>query len=226
MTKYSKTVLFWTLVLFACSPSISAPQTLHASPSTYTSTPELDVVTTLEFPTSVASQQSIGPKIIVTVGTPNIGQGPDGNFPITESSSDTCAFVWAHPILEELTLIFDAKITDLNPQAFGHASAFGEDCVYPDGRKIFFGFETDFYITLPVTDLTEFETFGNWIAETMPMVSTLPADMIEGSQPGFVEYRFSKNENEILIIRVPLHGYEEIANGMIGEDLFLLFYKE
>jgi hypothetical protein len=226
MTKLTRTLLFWTLILFACSPGISSPQTFPAPSSTNTPAPQPDTGKTIDFPTNVTTQVPIGSKIIVTVGTPNVGQGPDGNFPVTETSSDTCAFVWAHPILEELTLVFDSKIKELNTQAFGHASAFGEDCVYPDGRKVFLGFETDFYITLPVTELTDFESFGNWIAETMPVVNTLPPNMIEGSQSGFVEYRFLKTENEMLVIRVPLHGYEETANGMVGDDLFLLFYKE
>jgi hypothetical protein len=226
MMKLSKTLLSWALILFACSPGISSPQVLPASPSTHTPTPETDAVATFEFPTSVATQQSIGPKIIVTVGTPHIGQGPDGNFPTTDPLSDTCAFVWANPLLEELTAIFDTEVKKLNFEASAHASAFGEDCVYPNGKIVFFAMETDFYIILPVSDLTDFVSFGNWIAKTMPVVNSLPKDMIEGPNSGFVEYTFENSENDILIVRIPINEYKEKVNGITGEDLFLLFYKE
>ena len=102
--KTKTTLLFWTLILFACSPGISSPQTFPTLPSTNTSSLELDTIATFEFPTNVTTQISTGPKIIVTVGTPNIGQGPDGNFSNTETASDTCTFVWAQHPLEELTV--------------------------------------------------------------------------------------------------------------------------
>jgi hypothetical protein len=220
MNRLSKTLLLWTLILCACSPDITSPQTFPEDHPTNTPSP----LPLLE--TNVTTRIPSGPKIIVTVGTPNIGQGPDGNIPVTESSSDTCAFMWAHPKLEELTVVFDTAIKELNSQASAIASAFGEDCVYPDGRKVFFGIETDFYITLPVTDLSDFKSFGNWIAQTMPIVNKLPPDMIEGSNSGFVEYRFSKTENDILIVRVPIQDYEETAQGKTGAELFQVFYKQ
>jgi hypothetical protein len=181
---------------------------------------------TFEFPTNITTRVPVGPKIIVTVGTPNIGQGPDGNFPVTDSSSDTCAFMWAHPKLEELSTVFDAAIKELNPQASAVASAFGEDCVYEDGRKVFFAIETDFYIDLPVADLADFESFGNWISESMPLINTLPPDLIKSPHIGFVEYKFINNENETLIVRVPIQDYEKTAQGKTGEELFLAFYKQ
>jgi hypothetical protein len=125
-----------------------------------------------------------------------------------------------------LTNTFDAEIKKLNPEAAAHASAFGEDCVYADGRKVFFGIETDFYIELPVTDLTDFKTFGNWIEQTMPVVMSMPPDKVEGPQLGFVEYRFMKNDGEQLIVRVPIQEYNNSARGKTGEELFQFFYKK
>ncbi len=228
MTRLSKTLLLWILILCACSPDIASPQTFPKDHPTNTPSlrPQPNTSVTFDFPTNVTTRIPTGPKIIVTVGTPNIGQGPDGNFPVTESSSDKCAFMWAHPTLEELTKIFDLAIKKINSEASGQATSFGEDCVYEDGRKVFFGIETDFYITLPVTDLSDFETFGNWIAQTMPIVNGLPPDMIEGSNSGFVEYRFSKTENDTLIVRVPIQDYDETAKGKTGEELFQVFYTQ
>ena len=163
----------------------------------------------------------MGPKIIITVGTPNIGQGPDGNFPTTEQ----CAFSWANSPLDELSALLDDEVKSLNSTASARASAFGEDCNYSDGRKVFHAIETDFYINLPASDLTDFESFGNWISQTMPLINALPADMIEGPQSGFVEYSFTKNDNEHLIVRVPIQGYTDATDGKSGESLFLTFYK-
>ena len=226
MTKILKTLLLWTLILCACSPGIITPETFSTSAPTNTPPPQPDKIATIEFPTSVTTRVPIGPKIIVTVATPHIDQGPDGNFPVTESSSNTCAFMWAHPLLEDLTDTFEAAIKELNPETSAHASAFGEDCVYADGRTVFFAIETDFYIDLPVTDLTDFSSFGDWIAQTMPVATAMPPDMIEGPHIGFVEYRFIKNASDQLIIRVPIQEYNNSAQGKTGEELFLLFYTK
>ena len=223
--KIKFTLLFWTLILFACSPDVSSPQTSPISTSAYSSTLEPDTIVTFEFPTIVATQRSIGPKIIVTVGTPNIGQGPDGNFPVTQTTIEQCAFSWANSPLDELSALLDGEVKSLNSTASARASAFGEDCIYSDGHKVFHAMETDFYIDLPASGLTDFESFGNWISQTMSVINALPPDMMEGPQSGFVEYSFTKNDNEHLIVRVPIQGYADAANGKTGESLFLTFYK-
>lgn len=181
---------------------------------------------TFEFPTSVTTQLPLGPKIIVTVGTPNIGQGPDGNFPTTQSSIEQCAFSWAISPLDELSRLLDIEVKTLNSTASARASAFGEDCIYSDGHKVFHAIETDFYIDLLVSDLTDFESFGNWVTQIMPLVNALPPDMIEGPQSGFVEYSFTKNQNEHVIFRVPIQAYNDTANGKTGEELFRMFYTD
>ena len=193
MRKHSKTLLLWTLILCACSPVTITSESLPAS----------------------------NPKIIVTVGTPNIGQNPDGNV---QPQTEQCAFSWAQQAQDELTIVFETSIKELNSEATARATAFGENCNYPDGRKVFLAMETDFYIDLPVSDLTSFEIFGNWIAQTVPVTSFLPPDLIEGPHVGFIEYRFVANENESLVVRVPIQAYNDSAQGITGEELFNLFY--
>ena len=223
MTRLSKTLLFWTLILCACSPGIIAPEAFPASASTKTPISQPNTITTSEFPTNVTTVIPVRPKIVVTVGTPNIGQGPDGN---TQPQTGQCAFSWGQQSLQELTAIFETSIKELNSEASARATAFGEDCNYPDGRKVFLAMETDFYIDLPVTDLSSFETFGNWIAQTIPVTASLPPDLIEGPHTGFVEYRFMKNNGEQLIVRVPIQEYKNSSQGKTGEGLFQLFYTK
>jgi len=224
--KFSKTLLLWTLILCACFPGITAPETFPASDPTNTHLPPPDTITTFEFPPNITTNVPTGPKIIVTVGTPNIGQGPDGNFQNTQLPTEQCAFSWAQQLLEELTVVFEASIKKLNPEASARAIAFGEDCNYPDGRKVFLAMETDFYIEQSVTNLINFESFGNWIAQTMPVVASMPPNLIEGPHVGFVEYRFIKNDGEQLIVRVPIQEYNNSAQGKTGEVLFQLFYTK
>ena len=221
MIKLSKALLLWTLILCACSPGTITPETFPPSGQTNTPVQHPETITTFEFPSGVTTKNPTGPKIIVTVGTPNIGQGPDGN---TQPQTGQCAFSWAHQPLDELTAVFENSIKEISSEATARATAFGEDCNYPDGRKVFHAMETDFYIDLLVTDLTNFETLGNWIAQTMPVTASLPSDLIEGPHIGFVEYRFFTNENESLVVRVPIQVYNDTAQGNTGEELFNLFY--
>jgi hypothetical protein len=214
--KVKTALLLWIFILGACSSGIAAPRSF----------PSPGMSLTLESPPDPQTPVSSEPKIIVTVGTPHIDPGPNGEYPATKQTSATCAFSWSNSPLEELTHLLDTAIKEMDPQASGSASAFGEDCIYQDGSKKFLAMETDYYIKLPASDLSDYETFGNWIAQTMPVVESMPADMIDGPQTGFVEYNFKKSGNEFLIVRVPIQSYKDLARGKSGEELFRMFYTE
>ncbi|MDX1377724.1 MAG: hypothetical protein R3307_02655 [Anaerolineales bacterium] len=226
MTKLSKTLLLWTFILVACSSDITSPQPFPANPPTSTSSRSPGTSVTLESLPSLQTPAISGPKIVVTVGTPHIDPGPNGEFPVPMQTSGSCAFAWANYPLEEMTCVFNAAVREINPQGSGRALAFGEDCIYQDGSKLFLAIETDFYIDLAVSDLTDYELLGNWIVQTMPVVNTMPADMIQGYQIGFVEYSFIKSEGEFLIVRVPIQVYRDSAQGRTGEELFRMFFTE
>jgi hypothetical protein len=216
MTKFTRTLLFLTLILGACSPGISSSETLTPNDSSLTPIPQINTATTPE---------SSNPKIILTVGTPNIGQPPDGNFPTPSTSQQECGYQWAYNNLPELTEQFDRAIKNLNPESTSHATAFGENCVASDGQVLrFLAMETDFYVILSVTDLNDYEAFGNWIAQVMQVVNSLPPDMLAGPNPGFVEFRFEKSISESIGLRVPIRQYNETVSGKTGEELFRMFY--
>ena len=173
--------------------------------------------TSVATPQTSASQTPTDP-----LPPPTLTSVPDTPFPSTK-----CGYQWAYEDLPELTTQFDRAVKNLIPESTSHASAFGENCLAPDGQVVrFLAMETDFYIELPVTNLTDFESFGNWIAHTMPVVLSLPPDMLKGQQKGFVEYRFSKSEHEFLTVRVPIQTYIDSAEGMTGEKLFRIFHTE
>jgi hypothetical protein len=150
----------------------------------------------------------------------------DTSPPPTEDISSTqCGYQWAYESLPELTAQFDEAVKALIPDSSSHATAFGENCVAANGQVVrFLAMETDFYVIITVETLDDYETFGNWIYDVMQVVSELPADIIAGPRPGFVEFRFEKSFSENISFRVPIQGYSEASGGKTGKELFHLFF--
>jgi hypothetical protein len=141
------------------------------------------------------------------------------------SSITECGFQWAYDDLPDLTLQLDQAVKNLVPNSASRASAFGENCVTSDGQVArFLPMETDFYVTVIVDGLDDHETFGIWMAGVMSIVNGIPPEILAGSKPGFVEFRFEKNTSESIGLRVPIQQYNETAIGTTGEELFQMFY--
>ena len=213
MNRFIYPLLFWTLILCACSTSLPSTDAVPLDPAT----PPL----TEAFP---ASPTLPIPKIVQTLQTPHIDQPPNGNEITITPVSEGCGYQWAYKDMPEINEPFDEVIKILNPNAKAWATAFGEDCVYADGHADFSAMETDFYVHVPVTDLSDFESFGNWIVQVMNVIEGLPGDLIAGPNPGFVEFWFIKSEGEHIAMRVPIQKYRDEATGKSGEELFRLFY--
>ncbi len=144
---------------------------------------------------------------------------------ITEApETEQCAYLWANYAAPELTEKVNHAVQTANPAASARAELFGEDCRYADGRSTFGVMETDFYIYLPATDLTDEEFFGDWIAQAMHIITEIPRAEIKGKY-GFVEFWFEKNNSERVIVRVPLQDYLDKAQKKSGAELFGMFYK-
>ncbi len=133
-----------------------------------------------------------------------------------------CAYTWASHDAPELTEKVDAAIGALNEQASAYVILFGEDCIYADGHSVFGAMETDFYVRLPVDDLTAEEAFGNWMAQVLPIITQTPREQIRGNY-GFVEFWFEKSDSENIILRVPIQRYLDEAQDKTGADLFRMF---
>jgi hypothetical protein len=137
-----------------------------------------------------------------------------------------CAYNWAYQALPELTKELDAAVKELDSRASAQATAFGEDCISPDGSATFGAMETDFYVRLPVEDLSTEEAFGNWMSQVMEVVIQIPREEMQGPNYGFVEFRFEKNDAEHLehlTLRVPIQQYLNEAQGKTGVELFKHF---
>ena len=143
----------------------------------------------------------------------------------TAASSEQCAYTWAYHNAEELGAMIDAEMRDLNPATSGNASFYGEDCVYADGTSTFGAMETDFYVRIPVDDLTNEEALGEWLSQVLRVVLEFPTDLIQGKY-GFVEFWFEQSEGEHVVVRVPIQQYMEGTHGITGAALFRMFYVE
>ena len=150
----------------------------------------------------------------------------DDNAPasFTESAGE-CAYVWAYKDAPELTAQFNTEVKNLNSEAEGSVQFFGEDCLRSDGSVTFGAMETDFYVRLPVDDISQTEEFGNFAAQVMEAVTQIPREAMEGPNYGFVEFMFEKNETERLVLRIPIQKYMDEARGKVGVELFNTFYS-
>jgi hypothetical protein len=158
--------------------------------------------------------------VVSVVNAPVVDETPTEALP-----EGNCAYTWATKDAPELTEFFDAAIKELNPEAIGHAQYFGEDCRRSDDSVTFGAMETDFYVRLPVEDLSQKEAFGNWAAQVMEVVTQIPREQLRGPNLGFVEFVFEKNEDERLVLRIPIQRYLDESPGKTGADLFDLFYS-
>jgi len=219
MIKTIKALLFWTLILCACSTNLPSTDTGPLAPAI---PPAAVTEITPELP--LDSPALPIPKFAKTLQTPHIDQPPNGNEASTPQTYGGCGYQWASKDLTDLSAQLDVAIKTIDANAKGRASAFGEDCVHANGDTTFGAMETDFYIQQAVTNLSDLETFGNWIVQAMQIIEALPDDLIAGPGPGFVEFSFIKNDSEHVIVRVPIQKYQTEATGKSGEELFRLFY--
>ncbi|KXK15740.1 MAG: hypothetical protein UZ14_CFX002000327 [Chloroflexi bacterium OLB14] len=135
-----------------------------------------------------------------------------------------CYFVWATYPDSELTDKLDSTVKQLNANASASATLYGEDCVYADGHTTFGVMETNISVVTTVDDLSKHEEFGNWIKDVMQFLIELPREELQGNY-GKVEFRFKKNESEILLVTVPIQKYLDEAKDKTGIELFNLFYQ-
>ena len=218
MPRISRTLLFLSLILSACSPGSLSPEA--PPPALPTGMP----VSTTVAPTNVipvSTEVLPLPKLAATLSTPHIQQGPDG--PVTDSPSypDGCGYQWAYQDLPELSIDFLQSLQELQPEAQGNAFAFGENCIGQDGTTVryFLPMETDFNITLQVSDLNNQSELGEWIVKVMQVIENIPPDQIIGPRPGRVSMGFQSN-GEQKVLSFYIDQYHALPVGLSSAEIF------
>jgi hypothetical protein len=213
--KFFLPVLFWSLILFACRPAVSSP---GASPVPASDTPTSVPIATILIPvsTTVAAPQ---PKIILTLSTPHIAQGPDGAVTVPPSNPQDCGYQWAQQALPDLSSQFLQSIQSLQPGAQASAFAFGENCMHADGTSTFLPMETDFNVTLQVGDLSNEAALGEWIVKVMQVIQNIPPEQITGPRPGRVGVLFESNDQR-QGVSFYIDQYQALAPGLSPAEIY------
>ena len=192
MQRIFRTFLFWTLILCACSAGVPASPVL---PST-TEAP-------LPLPTTAVPDSN-----------------PEGQVTTIPPSSQNCGYQWAQQDLPELSSSFQQSVQALQPGAQANAFAFGENCVLADGSIAgFSAMETDFNITLQVSDLTGESALGEWIVKVMQVIESIPPEQIVGPRPGRVILTFQAGGDQT-VINFYVDRYQALPSDLSNTEIF------
>ena len=138
----------------------------------------------------------------------------------TPPSYGECGYQWAYQDLPELSAKFQQDIQNLQQEAQAKAFAFSEDCVHQDGiTRTFLPMETDFNITLQVSDLADESTLGEWIVKVMQVVENIPQDKIAGPRPGRVSIAFQAGSDQ-KFVTFYINQYQELPTDLSGAEIF------
>lgn len=131
-----------------------------------------------------------------------------------------CGYQWAYQDLPELSSTFQQSLQTLHPEAQGTAFAFGENCMLADGSVgTFLPMETDFNVTLQVSDLTNESELGEWIVKLMQVISAIPPEQILGPRPGRVSLGFQSG-GESKNISFYINQYQGLPAGLSNAEIF------
>jgi hypothetical protein len=211
MQRIFRTLLFWTLILCACSAG-------GLSPDASSSEPAVDIPSPFVIP--VSTTEVLPPdKLIATVATPHIDQPPDGNVTTAAPADPGCAYQWAYEDLPKLSGDFQKSIQQLQAGAQASAFAFGENCVHADGRTDFIAMETDFNVTLQVTDPSNEAELGGWIVKVMQVIDKIPIEMIVGPRPGRVSISFQSSGDQ-MFANFYIDEYRSLPSGLSDAEIY------
>lgn len=214
-------LLVLSLILAACSAGgLPLPtDTSHINTATQPAPAATEPPTDVVFP--VITQPVLPPsKLIATVSTPHIEQGPDGANTVVPSQPEGCAYQWAYQDMPEVSAQFVASLQALQPEAQGEVFAFGENCSQSNSRIIrFIPMETDFNVKLKVNAITDKAELGGWIVKVIQIVDAIPPDQILGPRPGRVSVEFQSDaEQEALSFYID--QYHNLPPGLSDAEIY------
>ena len=206
MRRVFSMLLFWTLILCACSTGPASPPAVLSSPT--------------EVPIALPTTAVPHPKLVPTVLTPHIDQPPDGETTAVPLNPQDCGYQWTNQDLPELSSSFQQSIQALQPEAQASAYAFGENCIRVDGSiASFTAAETDFNVTLHVDDLANQSVLGRWIIQVMQVIEGIPAEQIAGPRPGRISIVFQSSTAQ-RVINFYINQYKELPPGLSHLEVY------
>ena len=79
--------------------------------------------------------------------------------------------------------------------------------------------ETDFNITLRVSDLSNESDLGEWIVKVMQVVENIPPEKIEGPRPGRVSLEF-RSASEQKFVNFYIDQYQALPAGLSNAEIY------
>jgi hypothetical protein len=230
MLKFIRTLLVGTLILCACSPVFPSPAAIPQNSSPTGEVTTTEAVSQTEPPTQSPPSTNISitetspespaiPKPLQTLQAPHIDQAPDGITTPVPSNPQECGYQWAYKDLPETSSNFQQSIQALQPGAQASAFGFGENCVHADGTSNFIPMETDFNVTLQVSDLSDKSALGDWIVNVMQIIENIPADQIIGPRPGRLSILFASNGQQ-QAVNFYIDQYRSLAAGLSSAEIY------
>ncbi len=162
-----------------------------------------------------------------TVPVPTaISPTPSGSVGGVPGGVAACYYVWTSQQLPGLSKILQDALRGVVAGASGSANAYGEDCVSADGTRTFTPMETDFWVSLPATDLKDDQELGDLMAAAMKVIDQLPKDQLVGPRPGRVQFQFYSGTADSPAYLVDIDRFHREAAGLSGARLFHLFQSQ
>lgn len=133
-----------------------------------------------------------------------------------------CAYVWARQELPELSAQVQQAFDEAGMTGVtARAGAYGENCVDAQGKVVSFStMETDFYVTVEVTDLTDDENPGNILEDLLIVLDGFPPDETPGPQPGYIGVTFQAGDDLLNLWFSVTAGEDARKQGLHGSALF------
>ena len=83
----------------------------------------------------------------------------------------------------------------------------------------FSAMETDFNVTLQVSDVSNESDLGEWIVKVMQVIESIPKERIVGPQPGRVSLTFQSSSAQ-KVINFYINQYQALDPGLSNSEIY------
>lgn len=131
------------------------------------------------------------PTLVSTISIPTVTPLPPTPT-ATSAQPGSCAYIWASRDLPDVSQQVKQAYRDVGlAQIDARAAAYGENCITdPNSPAGFSALQTDFYLTIPVENLTDTQMLGDWLVKALPVLDQFQLGHIPGPNLGYVAVRF------------------------------------
>ena len=179
-----------------------------------------------QFPTEYFFSPNVPPpkqlgKTPLPSNTPVPSPTPVPTFTPTPIS---CAFAWTNqPLEEETARLQDVLVKNGWGSVQGMLMAYGENCLDVSTNRVvrFTPLQTDFYFTVPLSNLSRQDEMGFWAERLLQVAEQIPREELPGTTRGYMSILFENEEGQVRLWFPIEDGLKALENGLRGSALFL-----